>query len=101
MAKKYLCIIGAVCAIIFLLAGDHTLAVNYDKKIKEAEQEQKSFEKKAARLQKEIEEIQKNKEDAMLYIEKMDKKMTELEESLDRLGGEIKTAKAELKEAEQ
>lgn len=101
MAKKYLCIIGAVCAIIFLLAGDHTLAVNYDEKIKEAEQEQKSFEKKAARLQKEIEEIEKSKEDAMLYIEKMDKKMSELEESLDQLGKEIKTAKTELGKAEQ
>ena len=101
MAKKYLSVIGVICAIIFLLAGDHTRAVNYDEKIKEAEQEQKSFEKKASRLQKEIVEIEKSKEDAMLYIEKMDKKMSELEESLDKLGREINTAKTELEEAEQ
>lgn len=96
MAKRYMLLAVLICGICILGATDSTLAVNYDQKIKEAEQEQKESEKKAAKLQKEIEEIEASKEDTMAYIEKLDKKTGELEEELEVLEGKIGKAETEL-----
>lgn len=101
MVKKVLRIVGAACAVVLLLASDYAQAVNYDQKIKEAEQEQKSFEKRAAELQKEIQEIEEEKENALVYIEKMDKKTEELEGSLAELGIKIEKAETALETAKQ
>lgn len=96
MAKKYMLLAAVICGICILGATDSALAVNYDQKIKEAEQEQKESERKADKLQKEIEEIEASKEDTMAYIEKLDKKTGELEEELEVLEGKIGKAEIEL-----
>lgn len=96
MAKRYMLLAALICSIYVLGATDSTQAVNYDQKIKEAEQEQKESEKKADELQKEIEEIESSKDDTMAYIEKLDKKTGELEEELELLAGKIGKAETEL-----
>ena len=101
MKKKLLKIMGIVCVLILLPTGDYAGAVNYDQKIKEAEQEKKSFEKRAAELQKDMEEIEADKDDTLEYIGKMDKKTAELEESLAELRTKIDTAAQELETARQ
>ena len=74
MRKRYLMQIAMLCALFLVLTGSHTQAVNYDREIREEEKKQKSFEKKAAGLQKEIQEIEKVREKSLVYIEKLDKK---------------------------
>lgn len=96
MAKRYILLAALIGGICLLGITDSTLAVNYDQKIKEAEQEQKESENKADQLQKEIEEIEAGKEDTMAYIEKLDKKTGELEEELEVLSGKIGKAETEL-----
>lgn len=101
MTKKCVSLICVVCAFVFLLAGDYSYAVNYDEKIKDAEQEQKAFEKRAGELQKEIQEIEKDKDDALKYVEKMDRKTEQLEQSLDELQKKVKKEKEKLQAAKQ
>lgn len=96
MAKRYILLAALIGSICLLGIPDATLAVNYDEKIKEAEQEQKESEQKADQLQKEIEEIEAGKEDTMAYIEKLDKKTGELEEELEVLAEKIGKAETEL-----
>ena len=101
MRKRYLMQIAMLCALFLVLTGSHTQAVNYDREIREEEKKQKSFEKKAAGLQKEIQEIEKVREKSLVYIEKLDKKTGELEESLEELGKKIAKANTELKTADR
>ncbi len=96
MKRKNILLVLLACAIFFAAFTEAAFAVNYDRKIKEAEKEQKSMEQKADELQKDIEEIQKSREDTMLYIEKLDKKTGELEEELETLKGQKKTAETAL-----
>lgn len=96
MKIKYIVSIFLCCAICTLAVTEAASAVNYDQKIKEAEQKQKSMEKKADRLQKDVEEIQKSRDDTMVYIEKLDKKTGELEEELEVLRGRIQDAEKAL-----
>lgn len=46
MRKHYVMRIAMLCALVFVLTGSHTQAVNYDREIKEEEEKQKSFEKR-------------------------------------------------------
>jgi peptidoglycan hydrolase CwlO-like protein len=92
MKKRYRMWLALLCGISILTTTHISQAVNYDQKIKEAEQEQKSYEKKADELQKEMEEIEASKEDTLAYIEKLDKKTSELEEELENLEAQIGTA---------
>ena len=92
---------AAVCGLSGRGAGIHSLAVNYDAKIQEAQNENKEYVQKSEELQKEIEEMEQSREDTMAYIEKLDRKTTKLGEELEVLAGEIGTAKEELDRAEQ
>lgn len=93
MNKKYILLFFLVCGAGILFFTEAASAVNYDQKIKEAEQEKKSLEKKAERLQEELEEIQASRDDTMVYIQKLDQKTGELEEELEILKGQIQEAK--------
>ena len=95
----------SICCL--LVSGNRTAAVNYDSKIKKAQEEKKEYNRRSQELQKEIEELEKDKSDAMAYIEKLDKKVSNLEEELETLNTEISSAnkqleaaRAELSEAE-
>ena len=74
MRRKWL-LCGILCGVVSLsVFGQNVGATNYDKQIKETEKQQKEWENKADSLQKEIEEIQADKDDTLKYIEKLDKK---------------------------
>ena len=81
MRRKWL-LCGILCGVVSLsVFGQNVGASNYDKQIKETEKQQKEWENKADSLQKEIEEIQADKDDTLKYIEKLDKKTASLEET--------------------
>lgn len=101
MRKRYIMRTAVLCALFLVLTGSHTQAVNFDREIKEEEEKQKSFEKKAVEIQKEMQAIEKVREKSLVYIEKLDKKTGELEESLDELGKKITKANADLREADR
>ena len=82
-----------LCALFLTEAAS---AVNYDQKIKEAENQKKSLKKKADHLQKDLEEIQESRDDTLMYIEKLDKKTGELEEELENVKEKIGKAEKEL-----
>ena len=85
MRRKWL-LCGILCGVVSLsVFGQNVGATNYDKQIKETEKQQKEWENKADSLQKEIEEIQADKDDTLKYIEKLDKKTASLEEELEKL----------------
>ena len=80
----------------------------YDQQISEARKKQKGYEEETERLQQELEEIEKAKDKTLLYIEKLDKKSSSLEESLEDLkeriqktGSELQNAGKELAQAEK
>ncbi len=89
MKKIYVIVTVFLCSALLFTTGTHTLAVNYDKKIEEAKQEEKEYEKKAEELQKDMEELEQSREDTLTYIEKLDKKTEKVEMDLERLEGEI------------
>lgn len=97
--KKYIALFVCTCFVCFLLAGDHSQAVNYDKKIKEAEQQQKEYAKKADRMEDNIDDIEEQQDDTLALIEKLDKKTEKLETAVADLEGRIKTTKVQLASA--
>lgn len=111
--KYYFYFLFSLCVVLFVLAGESTLAEEsdaikkYDQQISDAEKQQKDFTKKAEELQNEMEEIEKSKDETLVYIEKLDKKSAALEESLadlknriNKSSEELDAASTELKEAE-
>ena len=85
MRRKWL-LCGILCGVVSLsVFGQNVGASNYDKQIKETEKQQKEWENKADSLQKEIEEIQADKDDTLKYIEKLDKKTASLAVSYTHL----------------
>ena len=65
MRRKWL-LCGILCGVVSLsVFGQNVGASNYDKQIKETEKQQKEWENKADSLQKEIEEIQADKDDTL------------------------------------
>lgn len=100
---------SGICGIIFCfillcafyLLGDGADAVNYDQKIKEAQQEQKEYQKRSEEIQNEIEKIEQDKEDTLQYIGKLDEKSTALEEELIGLVAEVTETKKQLDEAKE
>lgn len=111
--KYYFYFLFSFCVVLFVLAGERTLAEEsdaikkYDQQISDAEKQRKDFTKKAEELQNEMEEIEKSKDETLVYIEKLDKKSAALEESLvdlknriNKSSEELDAASTELKEAE-
>ena len=103
-----------VCLVVLVLLGDRSQAEEpdkvekYDQQISEARKKQKGYEEETERLQQELEEIEKAKDKTLLYIEKLDKKSSSLEESLEDLkeriqktGSELQNAGKELAQAEK
>lgn len=88
-----------LCLLCFMIYGDRTAAVNYDKKIEEAQREKKESIKKAQELQEDMEDIEKSKESTLKYIEKLDKKTSQVEEDLEKVKADIDTADSQLKAA--
>ncbi len=110
------CLYGilVVCLTVLVLLGDRSQAEEpdkvekYDQQISEARKKQKGYEEETERLQQELEEIEKAKDKTLLYIEKLDKKSSSLEESLEDLkeriqktGSELQNAGKELAQAEK
>ena len=97
MRRKWL-LCGILCGVVSLsVFGQNVGASNYDKQIKETEKQQKEWENKADSLQKEIEEIQADKDDTLKYIEKLDKKTASLEEELEKLHAQVASSEKKLK----
>ena len=97
MRRKWL-LCGILCGVVSLsVFGQNVGATNYDKQIKETEKQQKEWENKADSLQKEIEEIQADKDDTLKYIEKLDKKTASLEEELEKLHAQVTSSGKKLK----
>ena len=97
MRRKWL-LCGILCGVVSLsVFGQNVGATNYDKEIKETEKQQKEWENKADSLQKEIEEIQADKDDTLKYIEKLDKKTASLEEELEKLHAQVTSSEKKLK----
>ena len=97
MRRKWL-LCGILCGVVSLsVFGQNVGASNYDKQIKETEKQQKEWENKADSLQKEIEEIQADKDDTLKYIEKLDKKTASLEEELEKLHAHVASSEKKLK----
>lgn len=97
MRRKWL-LCGILCGVVSLsVFGQNVGASNYDKQIKETEKQQKEWENKADSLQKEIEEIQGDKDDTLKYIEKLDKKTASLEEELEKLHAQVTSSGKKLK----
>ena len=92
---------AVLCLFCLSATGGRTLAVNYDKKIEEAEQEKKESIKKAQELQKDMEDIEKSKESTLKYIEKLDKKSSQVEADLEKVRADIKTTNSQLKAAKK
>lgn len=92
---------AVLCLFCLSATGGRTLAVNYDKKIEEAEQEKKESIKKAQELQKDMEDIEKSKESTLKYIEKLDKKSSQVEADLEKVRADIKTTNGQLKAAKK
>lgn len=101
MIKKVLGFVGVVSLAFFLCTGDYAQAVNYDEKIKQTEEQQKEYKKRAKELKEEVENLEDDKEDTLLYIEKIDKKTEELEASLNVLGTKMQKTQGELAIAKQ
>lgn len=74
-----------LCSAVLLVTATQTQAVNYDKKIEEAQKKEKEYDKKAEELQKDMEELEKSREDTLSYIEKLDKKTETIETELEQL----------------
>ena len=92
---------AVLCLFCLSATGGRTLAVNYDKKIEEAEQEKKESIKKAQELQKDMEDIEKSRESTLKYIEKLDKKSSQVEADLEKVRADIKTTNSQLKAAKK
>lgn len=101
MIRKVLGFVGVVSLAFFLCTGDYAQAVNYDEKIKQTEEQQKEYKKRAKELKEEVENLEDDKEDTLLYIEKIDKKTEELEASLNVLGTKMQKTQGELAIAKQ
>ena len=90
-----------LCVCFFMFIGDTAVAVNYDEKIKEAEEEQKEYEKQSEKLQREMQQMESEKEDTLQYIEKLDKKTAEVEAELSTLEGQITRTEERLETSKQ
>ncbi len=92
--------------VLLVLAGDRSFAEEsdavrkYDRQISDAEREQKDLEKRSRELQKEMDELEEDKEQTLVYIEKLDGKSAVLEADLADLKKRIRTASGELDGAE-
>ena len=106
--KYYPVLVLLLCAVFLTMVGDRSLAVNYDKKIQEAEQKKKNSSEREKELREEIKDMEKDKDDILAYIKKLDKKIEKLQkeidlakEAIDKTKKEIKVSKEELKVAEE
>ncbi len=90
-----------LCALFCHMTKDRTQAVNYDSKIKRAQENKKESDSKVKELEKEIKEIEKDKNSALVYLEKLDKKTEEIENRLAKAKKEIAKTQKEVEEAEQ
>lgn len=103
--KHYLWGILFVCLIALVLLGDHSQAEEsdkvekYDRQISEARKKQKGYEEEEELLRQELEEIEKAKDKTLLYIEKLDKKSSSLEQSLEDIKERIQKTENELQSA--
>lgn len=103
--KHYLWGILFVCLIALVLLGDHSQAEEsdkvekYDRQISEACKKQKGYEEEEELLRQELEEIEKAKDKTLLYIEKLDKKSSSLEQSLEDIKERIQKTENELQSA--
>lgn len=103
--KHYLWGILFVCLIALVLLGDHSQAEEsdkvekYDRQISEARKKQKGYEEEEEFLRQELEEIEKAKDKTLLYIEKLDKKSSSLEQSLEDIKERIQKTENELQSA--
>ena len=103
--KHYLRGILFVCLIALVLLGDHSQAEEsdkvekYDRQISEARKKQKGYEEEEELLRQELEEIEKAKDKTLLYIEKLDKKSSSLEQSLEDIKERIQKTENELQSA--
>lgn len=103
--KHYLRGILFVCLIALVLLGDHSQAEEsdkvekYDRQILEARKKQKGYEEEEELLRQELEEIEKAKDKTLLYIEKLDKKSSSLEQSLEDIKECIQKTENELQSA--
>lgn len=103
--KHYLWGILFVCLIALVFLGDHSQAEEsdkvekYDRQISEARKKQKGYEEEEELLRQELEEIEKAKDKTLLYIEKLDKKSSSLEQSLEDIKERIQKTENELQSA--
>lgn len=103
--KHYLWGILFVCLIALVFLGDHSQAEEsdkvekYDRQISEARKKQKGYEEEEEFLRQELEEIEKAKDKTLLYIEKLDKKSSSLEQSLEDIKERIQKTENELQSA--
>ncbi len=101
MKKIYTFFCITVLFLCSVLAVERSWAVNYDEKIREAEQDKKDFNQRSAEIQRDIEEIEESREDTLAYIEKLDKKSEEVEEQLRDVNGKISQTEKKLERAER
>ncbi len=101
MKKIYMFFCITVLFLCSVLAVERSRAVNYDEKIREAEQDKKDFNQRSAEIQRDIEEIEESRENTLAYIEKLDKKSEEVEEQLRDVNGKISRTEKKLERAER
>ncbi len=101
MKKIYVYFCIAVLFLCSVLAVESSQAVNYDEKIREAEQDKKDSNQHSEEIQKEIEEIEESRKDTLAYIEKLDKKSEDVEEELRNVKKKISRMEKKLGKAEK
>ena len=101
MQKKYIGTTIVLVMVLFFFAGNFAKAVNYDQKIKETEAEQKEYERQASAWKEEMQDLEKDRSNALSYIEKMDKRIQDVEKSLAQLEEKIDTGTKNLEKKKQ
>nr|MBP3599043.1 peptidoglycan DD-metalloendopeptidase family protein [Eubacterium sp.] len=84
----------------FSLSGLQSMAEttekNYDSQIQEAEKEKARAKSRATELAKDLEELERAKDDILKYVKKVDKKVEKVSATLEKLDKKIEKAKTEL-----
>ena len=74
---------------------------DYDAQIKKVEETKKEAQERVDELKKDIDSLEKEKEDILNYVKKVDEKIEDVSNTMKKLDGQIKDARKELVKLEE
>ena len=99
-----LILIAGIVVSLYLLhkePGVMAETTDYDAQIKKVEETKKEAQERVDELKKDIDSLEKEKEDILNYVKKVDEKIEDVSNTMKKLDGQIKDARKELVKLEE